>query len=190
MFEVHERLVGPYFAPQILPRDHRSRVPQEERQNAKGLVGQGAPVAISNQLAGPQIQRAVAEPENLRARRCERHGHLLFNSEEPIRPVRACHVTSVSSSNRPQIIERTTAPVHGSHPIRTASGEPGGIMKTVYDVVGTRVGERTGGETWRSSHRSGVKKLPRSWSILIVSIVGGAVLAGNEVAVKTTPHNG
>ncbi|TMB21290.1 MAG: vanadium-dependent haloperoxidase [Deltaproteobacteria bacterium] len=51
-------------------------------------------------------------------------------------------------------------------------------MKTVYDVVGTRVGERTGGETWRSSHRSGVKKLPRSWSILIVSIVGGAVLAG------------
>jgi len=128
-------------------------VPQEERQNAKGLVGQEAPVAISNQLAGPQIQRAVAEPDNLRARRCERHGHLLFKSQDPIRPVRARHFTSVSSSNRPQIIERPTAP-------RARFQSNPDSFRTTRSIMKT------------------VKKLPRSVSILIVSIVGGALLAG------------
>jgi hypothetical protein len=78
VLEVHERVIAPDLAAQILARDDGTRLSQEQSQDPEGLVGQEETIPLSNQLAGLQIQREVAEVENLRPRRCERHGHLLL----------------------------------------------------------------------------------------------------------------
>ncbi len=58
-----------HSAPEVLARHDRPRLPHEERQDPEGLLGEKQALAASRQLARMQIQRPVAEPDNVRERR-------------------------------------------------------------------------------------------------------------------------